>query len=287
MDQGHGEASAPARTNQRASDRIRYAFRVHITGCDSSGYDFSQPVRTEVVTRDGGLLVCPMVLTVGDIINLMRGEKAVDARVVGQVGLLKEEQLYGIQFIEPSPDFWGINFGFNQQEAAGRVVLECGACTLQSVLPLAEIEMLVFESTKVVSHDCERCGRQTLWMEPAILGEPDLLTGADAFHQTLEVRPIRSASINDRRYQRVSMRSTKACIRRPGFVDDVVDVIDLSRGGVHFLSFTDYYKNTVVEVAVPYTQGAANVYVPAEVVRIQCRPTGGIPGDFGLRYIKN
>lgn len=289
MDSQHGEARAlePTSGGDKPGDRIRYAFRVHITGCDSSGYDFSQPVRTEVVTRDGGLIVCPMVLTVGDVINLMRGEKRVDARVVGQVGLLKEEQLYGIQFLDPSPDFWGINFGLPQQEAAGRIVLECGACMTQMVLPLAEIEVLVFESTKVVAHDCPHCGRQTLWMEPAILGEPDLLTGADAFHQTFEARPVRSTSINDRRHQRVSMRNTKACIRRPGYVDDVVDVIDLSRGGVHFLSFTDYYRNTVVEVAVPYTEGAGNVYVPAEVVRIQCRPTGGIPGDFGLRYIRN
>ncbi len=289
MDHRQGEASAPAPINspEKVGDRVRYAFRVHITGCDSSGYDFSQPVRTEVVTRDGGLIVCSMTLTVGDVINLMRGEKSVDARVVGQVGLLKDEQLYGIQFLEPAPDFWGINFGMSQQDAAGRAVLECGACTLQSVLPLAEIEMLVYESTKVVAHDCPRCLRQTLWMEPAILGEPDLLTGADAYHQTLDPRPVRSTSINDRTHQRVSMRNTKACIKRPGYLDDVVDVIDLSRGGVHFLSFTDYYRNTIVEVAVPYTEGAGNVYVPAEVVRIQCRPTGGIPGDFGLRYIRN
>jgi len=275
------------RPDQRASDRIRYAFRVHMTGTDSSGYDFSQPVRTEVVTRDGGLIVCPMVLHVGDTINLMRGEKNVSARIVGQVGLLKEEQLYGIQFEEPSPDFWGIHFITPHVEAAGRAVLECGACTIQRILHLGEIEMLVFESTKVVAHDCERCGRQTLWMEPTILGEPELLTGAEAYNQGFESpKAPRSASLNDRKHQRISMRNTKACIRRSGYTDDVVDVLDLSRGGVHFLSFVDYYKHTMVEVAVPYTNGGANVFVPAEVVRIQCRPTSGIPGDFGLRYIK-
>lgn len=281
-----GSANAP-RPEQRTSDRIRYAFRVHMTGTDSSGYDFSQPVRTEVVTRDGGLIVCPMVLNVSETINLMRGEKKVNARIVGQVGLMKEEQLYGIQFLEPAPDFWGINFIQPNVEAAGRAVLECGACTIQRILHLGEIEMLVFESTKVVAHDCERCGRQTLWMEPTILGEPEVLTGADAYNQGFEApKAPRSASSNDRKHQRISMRNTKACIRRSGYTDDVVDVLDLSRGGVHFLSFVDYYKSTMVEVAVPYTTGGANVFVPAEVVRIQCRPTSGIPGDFGLRYIK-
>jgi hypothetical protein len=275
------------RPDQRTSDRIRYAFRVQITGTDSSGYDFSQPVRTEVVTRDGGLIVCSMVLNVSDTFNLMRGEKSVRARIVGQVGILKEEQLYGIQFLEPSPDFWGINFVQPDVEAAGRAVLECGACSVQRILHLGEIEMLVFESTKVVAHDCDRCGRQTLWMEPTILGEPELLTGAESYNQEFSgTKTPRPASVNDRKHQRISMRNTKACIRRSGYTDDVVDVLDLSRGGVHFLSFVDYYKATMVEVAVPYTNGGANVFVPAEVVRIQCRPTSGIPGDFGLRYIK-
>jgi len=292
MDSDNRDFSSPetkSASEQRTSDRIRYAYRVHITGTDSSGYDFSQPVRTEVITRDGGLIVCPMVLNVGDVINLMRGDRNVNARIVGQVGILKEEQLYGIQFLDPTFDFWGVKFAEHHTEAAGRAVLECGACTMQQVLPLGEIEMLVFESTKVVAHECERCGRQTLWIEPSILGEPELLTGADAYNQADEsgqARVKRSASVNDRKHQRISMRNTKACLRRSGYADDVVDVLDLSRGGVHFISFVDYYKGTKVEVAVPFTHGGANVFVPAEVVRIQCRPTSGIPGDFGLRYVK-
>jgi hypothetical protein len=271
---------------EKAGDRIRYAFRVQVTGTDSSGYDFSEPVRTEIVTRDGGLIVCPMVLNVGDVVHLMRGEINIQARIVGQVGLLKDEQLYGVQFLEPYTDFWGIKFAGQALDAAGRAMLECGACTMQKLLPLGEIEMLVFESTRVVAHDCERCGRQTLWMEPSILGEPDLLTGADAFNQSFEVRPMRSPSVNDRKHQRISMRNTRGCIRRSGYADDVVDVLDLSRGGIHFISYVDYYRNTTVEIAVPYTNGGSNVFVPAEVVRIQCRPTSGIPGDFGLRYVK-
>jgi len=272
---------------KRTSDRIRYSFKIHITGTDSAGFDFSQPARTEVVTRDGGVIVCPMSLTVGDTINVMRAEQRANARIVGQVGILAAEQLYGMQFVEPARNFWGIEFGLRDVAAAGRVVLQCGGCMTQMVLPLAEIEMLVFESTKVVSHDCDRCRHQTLWMEPVNLGEPELLTGAEAFTQTYEVRrPVRAGSINDRKFQRISMRNTKACIRRYGHDDDVVEVVDLSRGGVHFVSYIEYYKDTRVEVAVPYTEGGANVFVPAEVVRIQSRPSGGIPGDFGLRYLK-
>jgi hypothetical protein len=289
MEYEHRDVTDAASGNpleQRKSDRIRYAFSVHITGTDSAGVDFSQAVRTEIVTRDGGLIVCPMTINVGQIVTLMRNDIRMSARIVGQVGLHKGEHLYGLQFLESAPNFWGIKFAEPQLDAAGRVVLECNACSMQMIVPLGEIEVLVFESTKVVAHECERCVRQTLWMEPSILGEPDLVTGHDSYSQNFEVRPKRPTSVNDRKHQRVTMRNTRACIKRKGNPDDVVDVLDLSRGGVHFFSMVDYYKGTLIEVAVPYTEGGANVFVPAEIVRVQCRPTVGIPGDFGLRYVK-
>jgi hypothetical protein len=289
MDFEHRDVTQAASGNpleQRKSDRIRYAFLVQITGTDSAGAEFCKPVHTEVVTRDGGLIVCPVTLSIGDVIGLMRNDRRIQARIVGQVGLKEQQNLFGIQFLDAATDFWGIRFSEPIHDAAGRAVLECNACSTQKIVPLSEIETLVFESTRVIAHECDRCFRQTLWMEPTILGEPELITGPDSYAQKYELRPKRPTSVNDRKHQRITMRNTKACIKRRGHADDVVDVIDLSRGGVRFLSMVDYYKETVVEVAVPYTEGGANVFVPAEIVRVQCRPTVGIPGDFGLRYVK-
>jgi len=48
----------------------------------------------------------------------------------------------------------------------------------------------------------------------------------------------------------------------------------------------DYVPGTELEVAVPYTQGGANVFTRAKVVRVRCRPTADIPGEFGLAYLK-
>jgi hypothetical protein len=280
------ESPKPSPQNTRKSDRIRYSFTIEINGSDSSGQHFSQTAKTQIVTRDGGVLLCPLSLNVGNIIGVTRAGQRNHARIVGQVGLLNEEQLYGFQFLEPSPEFWGIQFAEPSLDSAGRAVLECSACAQQRIVPLGEVEVLVFESTRVIAHECERCVRQTLWTEPSVLSEPELITGVDSYQQGFQPRPKRTPGVNDRKHQRVSMRNTKACIKRRGMPDDVVDVLDLSRGGVHFVSMIDYYKGTIVEVAVPYTNGGLNVFVPAEIARIQSRPSSGLPGDYGLRYVK-
>jgi PilZ domain len=288
MDHEHRDVTEPIGATpqqQRKSDRIRYAFSIEITGSDSSNERFSQSAKTQIVTRDGGVLLCPLSLNVGAVITVMRAGNRNNARIVGQVGLLNEEQLYGFQFLDPASDFWGIKFAEPNVDAAGRAVLECSACSQQKIVPLGEVEVLVFESTRVIAHECDRCLRQTLWTEPSVLGEPEFIIGDESYRQSFQP-PRRAPGVNDRKHQRVSMRNTKACIKRRGFTDDVVDVIDLSRGGVHFVSMVDYYKGTIVEVAVPYTDGGLNVFVPAEIARIQCRPTSGLPGDYGLRYVK-
>jgi hypothetical protein len=104
----------------------------------------------------------------------------------------------------------------------------------------------------------------------------------DVLSQLLQPR----RTSNDRKHTRISMKNAKACLHRPGFADDVVTVVDLSRGGVRFLSLIDYTPGQLVEVAVPYTAGGANVFTPAKIVRVKCRPTADIPGDFGLQYVK-
>ncbi len=280
-----GAARAAA---QRTSDRIRYAYRLRITGKDSNGIPFDESGRTQVITRDGGLILTTLSLVTGTQIRLSRGLKAVDARIVGQCGLQNEEYLYGVQFLNALTEpFWDVNFpNTMSEESVGRLVLQCAQCSRQELLHLSEVEMMVYESMKVVPRKCPRCSVETLWLEPAVLGDGALVTGNAAY--SVENRPIfrRSRTVNDRKHSRLQMRNIKACLQRPGFADDVVAVTDLSRGGIGFMSLVDYMPGTRLEVAVPYTDGGANVFTPGQIVRVRCRPTADIPGEFGLAYVK-
>jgi hypothetical protein len=47
----------------------------------------------------------------------------------------------------------------------------------------------------------------------------------------------------------------KACIRHPGFEEEIVEVKDLSRGGLSFISSKGYIEGSRIEVAVPYSKG--------------------------------
>jgi hypothetical protein len=56
---------------------------------------------------------------------------------------------------------------------------------------------------------------------------------------------------------------------------------------VNFLSFVDYQPKAYVEIAVPYTEGGANVFTPARVVRVNSRATPpDIRGECGCQYEK-
>src|SRR6185369_11195051 len=103
-------ATSPAKTGVRRSDRIRYGYSLHLTGRDSNGYEFEGEARTEVVTRDGGLLVTALTLATGQAITLARAEKKLEARVIGQCGIRDESNLYGFHFIEPAVGFWDVKF---------------------------------------------------------------------------------------------------------------------------------------------------------------------------------
>jgi hypothetical protein len=273
---------------QRNSDRIRYAYRLRITGQDSSKLPFDEAGRTQVITRDGGLIATTLSLATGAVIRLSRGLKAVDARVVGQCGLQNEEYLYGVQFVSALTEpFWDVNFPEPSPErSVGKMVLQCSHCLRQELLHLSEIEMIVYESMKMVSRKCPRCSLETLWLEPEILGDGSLVSGNAGYN--VEGSPVarRSRTVNDRKHSRLQMRNIKACLQRSGHADDVVVVIDISRGGIGFMSTVDYMPGMQLEVAVPYTDGGANVFTPAQIVRVRCRPTADIPGEFGLAYVK-
>jgi hypothetical protein len=83
------------------------------------------------------------------------------------------------------------------------------------------------------------------------------------------------ASAKDRENRRKHARTRvnfKACVRRPGFPDDVVSCEDMSRGGLRFSSTKKYFEKMLIDVAVPYSPGDQAIFVPAQVMFVQELP---------------
>jgi len=75
-----------------------------------------------------------------------------------------------------------------------------------------------------------------------------------------------------------------ACIQGHGSQGDIVQVLDVSRGGISFLSRQIYEKNTWINVAVPYTPGTANIFVAGMIARKQ--PSEDEYYEYGVKYVK-
>ena len=90
----------------------------------------------------------------------------------------------------------------------------------------------------------------------------------------------------DRRKHARAKVKFKACIRRAGMLDDVVSCEDMSRGGLRFKSRKQYFENTMIEVAVPYSPGGQSIFVPAQIVYVHETPGEGVC-HCGVAYTKS
>jgi hypothetical protein len=60
---------------------------------------------------------------------------------------------------------------------------------------------------------------------------------------------------------------------------------NVSRQGIAFRTKNRYQEGAQVEIAVPYTPGMANVFVPAVVVHVRALPTAGL-FRHGAKYLR-
>jgi hypothetical protein len=64
-----------------------------------------------------------------------------------------------------------------------------------------------------------------------------------------------------------------------------LEVNDVSRGGACFTTRKYLPPGTKMEIAVPYSPGMANIFVPAEIVRLKAIPDKEFY-ECGAAYIK-
>ena len=74
------------------------------------------------------------------------------------------------------------------------------------------------------------------------------------------------------------------CIRQPGSEDHVETTVDVSRGGLRFASRRVYLPGTYVQVAVPYSPAALNVFLDARVVHGTKLPSRELY-RYGVKYV--
>jgi len=256
--------------------------------------------RTLLVSRSGATIVLTRVLGPEQTVFIKCGATQMEseARVVGQLGIQLDSHIYGVALLDPTVEMWGVRFPKPSEadKALGRVCLQCISCSSREVVYLSEVEMDVFEANHNLSRSCNQCRDWTLWKEvpqdfeephppPAVspVASPPSSPEAEGAPAP-EAPPAPATPANRRRFTRTNMRKT-GCVRQPGSDPDVVQVLDMSRGGIRFESKRIYRKFSWVEIAVPYIGGgAAEVFVPGRIARVLEAKEG--KHQYGIEYVR-
>ena len=278
---------------RRRSDRVSLSLPIVVSGTDiAGGRDFVENARTLLVSRSGATIVLTRVLGPEQTLFIKCGATQMEAevRVVGQLGIQLDCHIYGVALLDPSVELWGVRFPElpPADKALGRVCLQCISCQMREVVYLTEVELEVFEVNHNLGRQCSQCREWTLWKEvPQDYAEPAPAPAATPAPPS-EAAPAPAAlpaePKNRRRFIRTAMRKT-GCVRQPASEPDVVQVLDMSRGGIRFESTRVYRKFSWVEIAVPYIGGgAAEVFVPGRIARIIERKDG--KQEYGIEYVR-
>jgi hypothetical protein len=269
----------------RRSGRIQKDFAILLMGSDTDGKVFAEETRTVVLSRHGAGVVSQHKLIAEEEMIICRLDKNEEAevRVLGQIGSQFGNYTYGVAFLDPNVDFWGVEFPpLTQAEKAWRHrLLECSICNNREPADHSDIVWDVYAINECIVRYCKRCQVSTIWRQAADYGDDKSVLPESgpqperAPSQTSAAQPaipIPAAQAQNRRKRVRAKVNLTACIRRPGFDDDIVACEDLSRGGLRFMSNRRYYDNSIIEVAVPYAPGAPGIFVPAEIVYVHDLP---------------
>ncbi len=263
--------------------------RIEVSAAHLNGQVFDEQTRTVVISRHGATVVMSRKLAPKQVLTIRcvgTGRKA-QFRLVGEVRKQAESYVYAVALRDKSVNPWNLKFASltESEKATGRVLLECGGCQTREFVYLNELDLEVFGAHRRLSRPCRRCQASTLWgftrhEEPTKQLPPEV--GPAGAPQPSPAANVRTR--NERKESRMRLRLI-ACIRQPGFEEGVVVCESISRGGLCFTSAKRFFAGTWIEVAVPYSPEAANIFVPAKIV--YSREVKG-EGRFrhGAQYLK-
>lgn len=191
--------------------------------------------------------------------------KESDARLVGKIGGGPEGCFYGVEFLDPEVDLWDIEFPplAESEMAVACLLLECVRCHTRELTYLDALEAEVFEANQCLSRHCKRCTAMSIWKSSLVTAAGEQIPLPVQPHPISEppaAPPTRTE--NERKEVRIHLEMT-ACIRHPQYGEEIVATENVSRGGFCFKSPKRYTEGLILEVAVPYSPSAGNIFMPA------------------------
>jgi len=271
----HGLNKMP-QSSIRRSNRMEEDIPIILIGSEAAGRSFLEHTRTILVSQHGGGIVSRYKLSPEQelLIRVQDSGKEAAIRVIGQIGAQSELYIYGVAFLEPHTNIWGREFTSKNasENQASPLTLECSRCGSQESIEQNDLEVDVYAFNQSVVRYCKACASSTVWKvsETPVnkSSEPEKCHAAPAPSASAPAPGSASNPPNKRKHRRAKV-DFAACIRRPGFEDDIVVCEDMSRGGIRFKSSRVYFADAAIEIAVPYSRQSSSIFVPAQITHVQ------------------
>jgi len=269
--------------SRRRSDRVSLTLLLEASGMDAKGQEFKQPARTLLINRGGAVIILDRDLVPEQRIQIRRqapneSHRQSLMRVVSQFGRQRDGYLYGVEILDSQMDLWGVEFPpmAESTEAVAKMLLECNYCHSREVVNLNELELRGFETNRGIARHCKTCRVPSIWTQAPHEDEKKM-QARTARARRADAPDVLPEEGDQRERQRIRLKTRlTACIRQPGADDELAVCEDISPIGMCFRSKRRYDANASIDVAVPYSPDAANIFLPARIVYSEEIPKAGL-----------
>jgi hypothetical protein len=263
------------------SERVRLRLRIEARGTDADGHEFHESGSTVEIHREGALVELPAAaghIVPGQLLTVRRqhgedGWLEANARVLGLVGSTENSRSFSVELLKGEEEFWAIEFPgcARSPHAVACMLLECCFCRRREVVYVNDRDMLCFNTQRGIARSCRSCEMPTIWVQTLDEDSAHSASGSAGFQ-----RIGQPAQTHDRQATPRFRTRLTACVRAAGCDLELAVCENMSRGGLCFRTQRRFQENDILEVAVPFTKGAANIFVPARIVYVQEVPRAGL-----------
>lgn len=243
----------------RRSDRILWPVPIRVTGTDHQSVPFVEETVTVSINMHGACISLTHTLLPGAIIlikNLGNGIEEAFRVVVGGEQVFGDRREWRVEATHPERNIWGIEFNQPAEEVQPKVLIECATCNNVAYRALTSTEYALLLSLGMISHYCSPCGQTTRWkpkaQTPAESGSMKKAKKAPSGAMTRKVRRLELT-------MRVYVRDSRGVV-------DAVQTLDVSKGGLAFVSSRDFKIGDSVFIAFPFADSKKSAETKGKIL---------------------
>jgi hypothetical protein len=242
------------------------------------------------------------------VLRSLESNREANVRIIGEIGTEDGKSAYGVAFTDEQLDFWNVDFvaPYSSSPPPAPLYLECSHCNSPLHLEDGDFEFDVCAIHGGLVRFCNQCRFTTVWKvtapsaaktsetrfpglvlatEPsdfipsgyysaypeentAVKQDADVaLATVPSAVPTAGCEPGHAPDDNRRLHRRAKVNYC-ACVRSEIYGDDIVNCLDMSRGGVAFRTKNPYLLAGEVRIAVPFSRespDAPAIFVSAKI----------------------